>query len=159
MIFCREEINSYKNIVWSILIYLGNTVRIQGGMYKWSPFWIIDFAYAHNLFQILSTVQQTKVSQAFSVNKSAPWCNSLLQKFGKGMLYYLTFILEALIKMISECLGVNLRTDSYSYWYKPNTLLSCCLRWSEAKVTLCLHSSSHMISDSTQRPTISVWRS
>ena len=31
-------------------------------------------------------------------------------------------------RKISECLGVNMRTDSYSYWWKPNTqFTSWCL--------------------------------
>ena len=41
----------------------------------------------------------------------------------------------------SECLGVNLMSDSY--WWKPNTQsTSWCLGWSLAMVTLCLQSYS-----------------
>ena len=55
---------------------------------------------------------------------------------------------------ILECLGIKLRIASYSYWWKPNTQsTSSCLGWSLAMVTLCLHSSSHMASNSIQRPT------
>ena len=34
------------------------------------------------LFQVLSTVQQTRVSLALSVIKAALWCSSFFQKFG-----------------------------------------------------------------------------
>ena len=41
---------------------------------------------------------------------------------------------------ILECLGFSLRTDSYSYWWKPNIQsTSLCFEWSLVKVTLCLH--------------------
>ena len=52
---------------------------------------------------------------------------------------------------LSECLGVNQRTDSYSYWWKPNTKSTLwCLGWLLAMVMLGLYSSSHMASDATQ---------
>ena len=52
---------------------------------------------------------------------------------------------------ISLCSGVNLRTDSYLYWWKPSTQsTSWCLSWSLAIVMLCHYSSSHMASHSIQ---------
>ena len=55
----------------------------------------------------------------------------------------------------SKYLPVNLRIDSYSYCWKVNSLsTSWCLGCSQAIVSLCFHSSSHMVSDST-RGTIS----
>ena len=55
-------------------------------------------------------------------------------------------------------LGANLRTDSYSYWWKPNTKsTSYSLSLSLAMVILCLYSSSHMVSCSLVRSTSSAW--
>ena len=67
------------------------------------------------------------------------------------MLYCIAFKTLSSNMKISGYLGVNLRTDSNSYWWKPNTQsTSLCLEWSQAMVTLCLHLSPLMASDSTQ---------
>ena len=58
------------------------------------------------LFLVLSTVQQTRISWAVSSKKTAPWCNSHLQKF----------MLEAPIPKF-HCLGINLRT--VQCWMNP----------------------------------------
>ena len=60
---------------------------------------------------------------------------------------------------MSEWLGVNLRIDLYLYWWKPHIqFISWSLEWSLAIGMLYLHLSSHMASESTQRPTSSAWR-
>ena len=49
---------------------------------------------------------------------------------------------------ILKCLGVNLKMDSHWYKWKANTQsISWCLGWWLVMVILCLHSSSHMASD------------
>ena len=48
-------------------------------MVKLLPFWIIHFAHALYLFQVLSIVQQTGAKWELSVKKAAPWRNSLPQ--------------------------------------------------------------------------------
>ena len=95
--------------------------------------------YALYLFQVLSTVHKTRVNWVLFVRKVAPWYNSLLMKFGNGMLYCLAIMLEAPIKKISECLGVTLRIDSY--WWKPNTQsASCCWGgYSQLWYYACIH--------------------
>ena len=56
------------------------------------------------LFQVMSTVQQTRVSWALSWRKAAPWQNSQLQKFGINMLYCLVFMLETSIRRFKSVL-------------------------------------------------------
>ena len=76
--------------------------------------------------------------------------------FGSGMLYCLTFTPETPLEIYLR-LGDNLKTDSC--WWKLNSqFTSWCLGWSLAMVMLYLHSSSHMVSDSIQRPVLSFWR-
>ena len=53
--------------------------------------------HALYLFQVLSTVQQSRLNGTLSVRKVAPWRNSLLQKFGNDMLYCLIFTPDASI--------------------------------------------------------------
>ena len=50
--------------------------------------------HAFWLYEVLSTVQQTRASWTTSVRKTAPWHNSLIQKFEKSMLYFLVFTPE-----------------------------------------------------------------
>ena len=69
--------------------------RIKVAMEKLTTFKTINLVYALCLFQVLSTMQHTRVSWALSVSKTAPWRNSRLQKFGNVMLYCLEFISEA----------------------------------------------------------------
>ena len=76
-------------------IYIYIYIHSQDAMGKLSPLYIINFTHALHLFQVLSTVQQTKVSWPLSVRKVAQWWNSHLQIFGNGMLYYLGFTAEA----------------------------------------------------------------
>ena len=107
------------------------------------------------LFTVLSTVQQT--SQLGTVYKES----SIIMQFTKEILKWHAVLLGIhagfSYMKTSECLGVNLRTDSY--WWKTNTQsTSCCLWWLLVMVTLCLHSSSHRASDSTWRSTWIAWR-
>ena len=99
------------------------------------------------MFQVLSTVQQTRVIWTLSVKTAVPWCNSL-QNLEMAWCEIFIFILEDPIWRF-QCFQ---RTDSYSW--KTNThSTSWCLGWSLVTVTLYLHSSSHMVSESTWRPT------
>ena len=51
-----------------------------------------------SLFQVLSTVQQTRISWVLSVRKAALWHNSLLQIFGNAKLYFWACMPEAPIE-------------------------------------------------------------
>ena len=100
------------------------------------------------LFLVMSIVQQTRVSWALPVSKAALWYNSYLQKFGNGMLYCLAFMLEAPIRWFQRVcvINMNLRTNSYP-WKRIIQFMPSCSEWSLKMVTLFLHSSSHMASD------------
>ena len=53
---------------------------------------------------------------------------------------------------VSKYLGINLKTDSYSYWWKPNAQsTSWCLIWSPAIVILYHHSSEVILWPHNQR--------
>ena len=67
------------------------------------------------MFQVLSIVQQTETSWALLVKKAVPWRNSLLHKFGNGLLY--SFGIQSGISntKISQILGVNLK-KVYKIW-------------------------------------------
>ena len=59
---------------------------------------------------------------------------------------------------ISIYLGVNLRTDSYLYWWKANTHIME-IGVDSIGMMLCIHSSFHVALDSTQRLTSNArWR-
>ena len=66
-------------------------------------------------FQVLSTVQKTRDSWALFVRKATARCNLLFQKFWNGMQYRFA------PKRRFQCLAVNLKTDLYFCWWKPNT--------------------------------------
>ena len=72
-------------------------------------FLVIYFAHVLCLFQVLSTVQQTRVHWILSWRKEAPWYNSLLLKFRNGM-YSLVFTSETIIRRVQTSFGVNLKT-------------------------------------------------
>ena len=107
---------------------------------------------------MLCLLHQTRDSWALSVKKVASWHNSRFQKLRNYFWYCFGIQAGNANKKISECLVINLGTDSYSYWWKPNTQsTSSCLEWSWAMVMLGFYSSSHMASHSTLRPTLSNW--
>ena len=86
MSYCITTVHTYIHTY--IYIFTGVTSKL-------SPFSIINSAYVLYLFQVLSTVQQTRFRSALSVRKAALWCNSLIQKSISGKQYCLTFTLEA----------------------------------------------------------------
>ena len=92
--------------------------------------WVNWYHFTHMiyLFQVLPTIHQTRVSWVLSVRKAAPWHNSLPQKFLNA---------RSFNTKISECLSVNLRTDSYSYWWKSNTQFTSWYLWWSLTVVTC----------------------
>ena len=80
-----------------IYIYIYICIERERAVSKLSPFWIINFARALCLFQILSSMLQTCVIWVLSVRKAVPLSNLLLQKFGNSILYWFAFTDEALI--------------------------------------------------------------
>ncbi len=63
-------------------------------------FQLITFAHVFYLFQVLSTVQQTRFSWVLIMRKTAPCCDSFLQKFGTSMQNSLSFTLETSVQPI-----------------------------------------------------------
>ena len=92
-------------------------VCIQGVIDKLYKFQIIKIAHAFCLTRILSTVQQTRVSWAMPVRKTAPWRNSLQEKLWNSMLYSLVFNLEAPIRRFHSVLSQPRQRKSEGiYW-------------------------------------------
>ena len=113
----------------------------------WNDLFRICFLFIS--YFIYCTVNMSQLDTVFEV--SSTMISSTSPEFGNSMLYWLSSTPEATIRRF-QCLGVNLRTDSALYWWKPNTQsTSWCSGWSRAIMALC-HSSSHMVSDSTRRP-------
>ena len=78
-------------------------VYILGVIGKFSPFKIIISILVLYIFcQVLSKVQLTRISCALSVRKAAPCCNSLIKKFQKRMMKYLSFTLEVPVRRIQS---------------------------------------------------------
>ena len=71
-LFSMRKFLTFSVIVFYFKMYVTSLVfeiYIQCVMGKVSPFWIIHFANALSLFQVLSTAQQTRASWAISVRK------------------------------------------------------------------------------------------
>ena len=87
------------------------------------------------------------------MRKVESWRNSLFQKFGKIRLVLSGIYARRTNRKITKRLGITLRRDWYSNWWKPNTQsTSWCLAWSLAMSTLCLHLFSHRASHSIWKP-------